>query len=259
MTASPRTLALDIGGTHIKGLVLNGRGRPVGERRKLDTPDRATPRAVVAAIATLARSLPVHDRASVGFPGVIIGGVVRTAPNLHPAWIGVNAARRFAAVLGCPVRVANDADIQGLGVVRGEGVELTITLGTGVGSALFVDGTLVPNLEMGHHPFHDGKSYEDLLSDAELRRIGHARWRHRLRAAVDTLRAAFNPRRIYLGGGNARLLRGKRWPRDVVIVDNIAGLLGGARLWGTAATIRPRGRAPRITARGPRRPPRAGR
>jgi polyphosphate glucokinase len=170
--------------------------------------------------------------------------VIHSAVNLLPAWTGGHLDRLLLRALRKPVRVANDADIQGLGVIRGDGVELLITLGTGVGSALFVDGVMVPGLEMGHHPYQHGKTYEDLLSDRELKRVGKHAWIHRLRGAVETLQHAFNPRWFYLGGGNARLLSARLWPRHVVIVDNLAGLFGGAALWADA-TVRARPRPAR--------------
>lgn len=256
MGAGKRTLAVDIGGTHIKAMVLDVRGRPAGAQRRVPTPRPATPRAVLGALADLAAGMPSCDRASVGFPGVVERGVARTAANLHPSWVGVRLVPRIAAALGVPTRVANDADIQGLGIVAGVGVELVVTLGTGIGSALFLDGRLVPNLELGHHPFERGCTYEQVLSDRALARIGVRRWKSRLMRAVETLRRTFNPHRLYLGGGNARLL-GRALPPGVLVADNVAGLLGGIRLWVpapardagksslTRAVLRRRARSPR--------------
>ena len=227
---SPYTLAVDIGGTGIKVMRLDARGRPASELRRIETPSPATPAAVLGALARAIRDLPPFDRVSVGFPGVVVDGVVRTAANLNPAWIGESVTRRVRRLAHRPTRVANDADIQGLGVVAGRGVELVITLGTGIGSALFLDGQLVPNLELGHHPFERGRTYEELLGDRALKRIGKASWNRRLRRAVETLVNTFSCRRLYLGGGNARLITG-RLPAGVCVVDNVAGLLGGIRLW----------------------------
>ena len=235
---SPHTLAVDIGGTDIKVMRLDARGRPASERLRIETPSPATPAAVLEALAGAIRDLPAFDRVSVGFPGVVLDGVVRTAANLHPAWIGVNVARRVRLLARRPTRVANDADVQGLGVVAGRGVELVITLGTGIGSALFLDGQLVPNLEMGHHPFERGRTYEHMLGDPALKRIGKVEWNRRLRRAVEALEKAFSYRRLYLGGGNARLVTG-RLPANVRVVDNVAGLFGGIRLW--APRARPAG------------------
>jgi polyphosphate glucokinase len=226
----PFTLSVDIGGTGIKAAVLDRRGRPVTERMRIRTPRPARPAAVLRAIGELAAAMPRYDRVAVGFPGVLEDGVVRAAANLDPAWIGVNLVRRLERLTARPTRVANDADVQGMAVIEGRGVELVITLGTGMGSALFVDGRLVPNLELGHHPFRAGRTYEELLGDAARKRIGKAMWNRRLRPAVEMLLKTFSCRRLYLGGGNARRIRG-RLPMRVRVVSNEAGILGGIRLW----------------------------
>jgi polyphosphate glucokinase len=226
----PRTFALDIGGTVIKAAVLDARGRPVAAPVRVSTPRPATPGSLLRVVMELAAAAPRFDRVAVGFPGVVQEGVTRTAVNLHPAWRGVDLARRLQRLTGRPVRTANDADVQGMGVIEGAGVELVITLGTGVGSALFLDGRLIPNLEFGHHPFRNGHTYEQLLGDRALKRIGKRAWNKRLRAAVEILRKTFNCRRLYLGGGNSRLIT-KPLPRGVRTVSNIAGVLGSIRLW----------------------------
>ncbi len=231
----PRTLALDIGGSAIKAAVLDPRGRPLSPPRSLPTPRPATRAAMLAALRRLAGAAGRFERVSAGFPGVVEEGVVRTAANLHRSWIGTDLRRRLRRITGRPTRVANDADVQGLAVVAGRGVELVITLGTGVGSALFLDGRLVPNLELGHHPFRGGRTYEQLLGDRALKRVGKALWKKRLRSAVKTLLETFNCRRLYLGGGNSRLVDG-RLPAGVEVVSNLAGLLGGIRLWDRAAS-----------------------
>jgi polyphosphate glucokinase len=243
----PLTLSIDIGGTHIKAMLLDAVGRPVTGHARLRTPDPSTPAAVMRAIRALARQVTVFDRGSIGFPGVVEKGVVRSAANLHRAWRGVHVERLLRRTLRRPVRVANDADVQGLGVVKGRGTELVITLGTGMGSALFVDGRLVPNLELGHHPFRDGRTYEELLGERPLLRAGRRRWRGRVRAAIETLRHAFNPRAIYVGGGNARLLRAV--PGGVKVVSNVSGILGGIRLWDDAPPAAKRRRPARARAR----------
>jgi polyphosphate glucokinase len=225
----PVTLAVDIGGTGIKAMRLDGRGRPISERVREKTPQPATPARILRVIADLAARLGDFDRVSVGFPGVVDQGTIKSAANLHPSWIGFRLRERLARLLHRPTRVANDADVQGLGIVEGRGAELVITLGTGVGSALFIDGRHV-HLELGHHPFHRGKTYEDLLGDRKLKRIGVERWNHRVRRAVDMLLQTFIVRRLYLGGGNARLVEG-RLPPQVRVASNLAGLLGGIRLW----------------------------
>jgi len=228
--SGPRTLTIDIGGSGIKAIVLNHKGTPVTKRRRHPTPRTPRPRAVVDAICGL---IPAHvkfDRVSVGFPGVVTRGAVYTAVNLHPDWVGFDLARTLQRKLRKPVRVANDADIQGYGAIEGVGVELVLTLGTGLGSALFVDGYLVPNLELAHHPFRKAETYEEQVGRAALDVIGRRRWNRRVLLMLDLLGRIINYRKAYLGGGNARKLEGPL-PRNVRIVSNEAGLLGGIALW----------------------------
>jgi polyphosphate glucokinase len=233
--AGPRTLALDIGGTWLKAVVLDARGEALVTPLHAPTPKPATPAAVCRVLTGLARAMPRFQRVAIGFPGVVHDGVIYTAVNLHPAWRGVDLAQRMKRLTGRPVRVCNDADVQGMGVIAGKGLELVITLGTGVGSALFIDGTLVPNLEYGHHPFRRGRTYEELLGDRALKRVGKRIWNRRLRSATETLQLVFNPRVLYLGGGNSRLVA-RPLPRGVRVVGNIAGLLGAIRLWSPRPT-----------------------
>jgi polyphosphate glucokinase len=224
-------LSIDIGGTGIKMLVLDGRGAPVNERQRRLTPKPTTTRAVLGVIGEMIQEQPAFDRVSVGFPGVVRHGVAITAPNLGTRrWAGFNLEEALKELTGKPTRVINDADLQGYGVIEGTGVELAITLGTGVGSALFVDGHLVPNLELAHHPFHKDETYENRLSDSELKRIGKARWSRRVLAAVERLDALFNYDRLHLGGGNVTSLRGKLSER-VRVFTNVEGLRGGIALW----------------------------
>lgn len=229
-SGAPRTLCIDIGGTGIKTLVVGPDAKPLTARRKVDTPRPATPRALVKAILDLAKQQGSFDRVSVGFPGVVRRGVVETAFNLHESWIGVDIDRLLTRELGRPVRAANDADVQGLGAVRGKGVELVVTLGTGFGSSLFMDGRLVPNLQLAHHAGWNAKTYEDELGNAARKKAGKKRWNKRLRKAIATLDALFNYDRLYIGGGNAARIR-IDLPEKVRIVSNVEGLLGGVALW----------------------------
>jgi polyphosphate glucokinase len=224
-----RTLAVDIGGTGIKTMVLNEAGKPLTERTRAETPHPATPKAVIGVIAGLAREQGEFDRASVGFPGVVHRGVVRTAPNLDPKWIGVDLAKALFRAFGKPTRVCNDADIQGYGAIKGRGVELVITLGTGVGSSLFVDGNLI-HLELAHHPAWKGRTYEEELGLQALKKVGKKKWNRRLDRAIGSLAHLFLYDTLYLGGGNASRIT-IDLPRNVRIVPNVAGLLGGIALW----------------------------
>jgi polyphosphate glucokinase len=226
---APRTLAIDIGGTGIKAQVLDEGGRPLTERARIPTPKGATPRQVIAIIRRLAATAGKFDRVSVGFPGVTKKGVIYTAPNLGKGWNDFALEQKLRQALGRPVRVANDADVQGLGSVTGRGVELVITLGTGVGSVIFVDGHRI-HLELGHHPFHKGKTYEEELSHRMLLKKGKKWWNKRLREAIEDLKIAFNYDRLYLGGGNTKFIRFEP-PEGVKIVSNEEGLLGGIKLW----------------------------
>lgn len=224
-----RTLAIDIGGTGLKMRVLDAAGTPVTKRTRTLTPSPATPAAVLDLLQADSAAHAPYDRIAAGFPGVVVDGVTLSAPNLDPSWAGFPLADALQERLGAPVRVANDADVQGFGAIEGRGVELVVTLGTGVGGALFVDGRLVPNLELGHAPFEHGKSFEQVLGKAALEASDPDTWHAALDRALAVWLALFNPRRLYLGGGNAKKVR--EVPDRVVVVDNAAGLLGGIALW----------------------------
>jgi polyphosphate glucokinase len=225
-----RTLAVDIGGTGIKAIVLDEAGKPLTERGRVATPKPSTPAAVMKAIAELTKEQGEFERVSVGFPGVVRKGVTETAPNLGPSWEGFNLVKALSKKLGKPVRVANDADVQGFGAIAGRGVELVITLGTGFGSALFLDGKLVPNLEIAHHPFRRDRTYEENLGIAALRKAGKKKWNRRLEKAIQALEHMINYDRLYIGGGNAKKIA-IDLPANVKVVENVAGLLGGIALW----------------------------
>ena len=222
-----RTLAVDIGGTGVKAVVLNEAGDPISKRVRARTPSPALPESVLRIVTRLAGRLGEYDRVSIGFPGVIDRGVVKLAPNLSKDWIDVNAAALFEARLGKRVRLANDADVQGFGVVAGKGVELVITLGTGVGSALFLDGKLVPNVEVGRRR----------LGDAGRRKIGQTRWHRRFVKFVRRLDEMFHFDRLYIGGGNAGHVDITKLPPNTRIVSNVNGLIGGVALWRDDAPV----------------------
>jgi polyphosphate glucokinase len=231
-----RTLAIDVGGTGIKALTLDHEGKPLTERVRIPTPKPAKPKAVIRAICKLAETQPGFERVSASFPGVIKGGVVYTAPNLGKGWSKFDLRKALQEKFRRPVRVANDAVVQGSGAVSGRGVELVITLGTGFGSALFDDGRHIP-LELGHHPFRKGKTYEEELGAQALAKKGKKKWNAHLREAIECLRRTFNYDRLYIGGGNARCISFKL-PDNVKVVGNIDGLLGGIALWNQPETER---------------------
>lgn len=228
---NPWTLAVDIGGSGIKVIVLDKVGKPQTERVRISTPKPPKPEPIVVAIAELAAGQGDFERISVGCPGVVRNGVIKiVTPNLDAAWIGFDLATILQERMGKPVRVANDADVQGWGAISKQGVELVITLGTGFGSALFVDGKLVPNLELAHHPVHQGKTYEDQLGQAALDKVGKKRWNHRLGKAITMLQRLFNYDYLYIGGGNAPKII-IDLPPNAKVVPNVMGLLGGIALW----------------------------
>jgi polyphosphate glucokinase len=224
-----QTLAVDIGGSGIKVMVLDEEGNPVTERDRVETPQPAKPEAVIAAIVGLAKGKE-YDRVSVGFPGVVKAGVTKTAANVDAEWIGFDLENALSQQLEKPVRVINDADMQGLGSIAGKGVELVLTLGTGLGGALFLDGKLVPNLEPGHHEFRKGNTYEQQLGNAALEEAGKKKWNDRVEKAIASLEHLFNYDTLYLGGGNAKFIN-FTLPQNVKVVPNISGLLGGIALW----------------------------
>lgn len=224
-----RTLAIDIGGSGIKVMVLDIDGNPLSDRQRLKTPHPAKPEDVIETIITLAKPQE-FDRVSVGFPGVVQNGLIKTAVNLHSDWLHYDLATSLTQILSKPVKVANDADIQGFGAISGKGVELVLTVGTGFGSALFIEGKLVPNLEMGHHPFRKGETYEEQLGRAALEKDGKKKWNDRLEKAIANLDRLFNYDNLYIGGGETKNIKFDL-PRNAKIVSNQNGLLGGIKLW----------------------------
>lgn len=227
--SNSRTLAVDIGGSKIKVMVLDTAGNPISDRQRLKTPQPAKPKDVIDTILTLAKQQE-FDRVSVGFPGVVQNGIIKTAVNLHDDWLQYDLASSLTQLLSKPVKVANDADIQGFGAISGTGLELVITLGTGFGSALFIGGRLVPNLEMGHHPFRKKETYEEQLGRAALDKEGQKKWNARLEKAIATLDRLFNYDILYIGGGETKNINFDL-PANAKIIPNVTGLLGGIKLW----------------------------
>ena len=241
----PITLAVDVGGTGIKASVLDATGKMVADRVRVDTTYPLSPETFVSDIVELAKPLPSYDRVSVGFPGVVREGRVVTAPHfvtthgpgskvskeLLRAWSGFAAVDELSKRLGHPVRILNDADLQGLDVAQGKGLELVVTFGTGVGTALFMNGVLAPHLELAHHPFRNGGTYNDQLGDAALKHVGVKRWRKRAKLGLETLDELVNFDHCFVGGGNSRHLSGRLDEARYTVIDNIAGILGGIKLW----------------------------
>jgi polyphosphate glucokinase len=203
---------------------------------------------LVAELAKLVQPLPPADRASCGFPGMVRRGRVLSAPHfvtkkgpgsavdpaLLTAWSGFDLATALTQALDVPTKVANDADVQGAAVVKGNGLELVITLGTGFGTAVFMDGNMLPHLELAHQPFRKDETYNEQLGEFARKKVGDKHWNQRVREAITCLDALFFFDHLYIGGGNAR-----RVDRDdlgdvlerTTVVDNTAGILGGIKLW----------------------------
>ena len=226
-----RILGIDVGGSHIKLAVVDHGGAPVDQPARMDTPVGNPPEAIVDAIAELARPLPAYDRISVGFPGVVRDGVVLTAPNLgNEGWHRFDLAGALTRRLGKPARVLNDADMQGLAVIRGRGLEMIITLGTGFGTGLYLDGHLLPHLEIAHTRFRKGETYDERLGNAARKKVGDKKWTRRVEKAIEDMRRLVHFDHLHLGGGNAKRLALEPSP-DISIVDNEAGIEGGAHAW----------------------------
>ncbi len=232
-----RTLAIDIGGTGIKLALLDGDGNMIGERvRVLTPPQPVAPELLIETIVTAAAGLGGFDRASVGFPGAVRDGRVLTAPHLGTeVWAGFDLQKALAERWAKPVRVMNDADVHGFGAIAGKGVEMVVTLGTGVGTSIFQNGRIMPHLELAHHPVRKNKDYDEYIGKAALEKVGKKRWNRRVARILGILRNVVNFDHLYLGGGNAKLIQFEL-PADVTIVPNSEGLTGGIGLWrdGTA-------------------------
>ena len=225
-----KTLCVDIGGSGVKAMVLDSSGKPLCDRLRAPTPAQPTPAAILAVVRDFAGQVGDFQRVSVGFPGVVRHGTVYTAANLDSKWVGFPLADKLSAVLGKPVRAANDAVVQGLGGISGKGVELVITLGTGMGSALYLEGVPIPSLELAHHPFRDNHTYEDCLGRRALDKYGPKRWNKRLAKAIELLHNLFFYDHLYIGGGNTNKIKLKL-PSNVTTISNQDGILGGIKLW----------------------------
>ena len=240
----PRTLAIDIGGSGLKAVVLAPDGRMMSDRDRRATPYPCTPPVLLDELSALAATQPAYDRVSVGFPGAIRKGRVREVPafsrrgpglppdpELVALWTGYELETALADRFGKPTRVANDADVQGSAVISGQGMELVITLGTGVGCAVFFDGVLLPHMELSHGRFGDGQSIEVACGDNQRQKVGKEAWRARVMDALEALEAMVLPDHVYIGGGNAKKLDQATIGPNRTIVPNISGLLGGIALW----------------------------
>jgi len=244
MTDGLRTLTIDCGGSGLKATVLDADACMLTERVRVPTPYPCPPGRLVETLVALVAPLPAYDRVSVGFPGMVRRGTVLATPHyvtvagpftpprpdLVAAWAGFDMATAVGDGLGKPARVVNDAELAGMGVIEGAGFEVVLTLGTGLGCALFDDGRPLPKIELSQAPFRKGQTYDEQLGNHERKRIGNARWMSRVSKALDVLWPVLWWDRLYIGGGNADYLTGDLG-HGATIVSNAVGLLGGVRLW----------------------------
>lgn len=226
-----KILSIDIGGTHIKATILDNEGKFLKEYEMENTPHPSSPEKVMAVIQNLAKHFPEYDKIAAGFPGVIKEGVVKTAPKLgNSLWKDYDLCKQLESVLGKPTLLINDADLQGLSLATGKGIEMVITLGTGFGSAILRDGILMPHLELSVHPITKSKSYNDYVGKDALKKIGKKKWNKRMEKVIDILKTVFNYDHLYISGGNARLLT-FNLDQNISLDDNKEGIKGGAILW----------------------------
>ncbi|HXW43706.1 MAG TPA: ROK family protein [Streptosporangiaceae bacterium] len=236
-------LGIDIGGTGVKAAPVDTvTGQLLADRQKLDTPHPATPDAVIGVAAELVKSFGWTGKAGITFPGVVIGGTIRTAANLDPSWIGLDGAQAFGQATGLDVIVLNDADAAGIaemrfGAGKGQvGTVLMLTLGTGIGSALFIDGILVPNTEFGHIEIR-GKDAEKRASEhaREIGDLSWGKWAGRVDEYLAHMEALLSPRMMIIGGGISKksdkfmpLLTGLQATVVPAAMLNDAGIVGAA-------------------------------
>lgn len=220
-----RVLVVDVGGTNIK-ILATGQAGP----RKFPSGPKMTPTWMVSGVKKLAADWK-YDVVSIGCPGVILKGCMASEPhNLGPGWVGFD----FEAAFGCPVKLINDAAMQALGSYKGGGL-LFLGLGTGLGTAMVVEGVVIP-MEIAHLPYKGG-TYEDYLGLRGLDRLGKKKWEKHVAYGVECLIAALHPDDVVLGGGNARRL--KELPPGCRMGDNANAFLGGVRLWEKASGRKP--------------------
>lgn len=235
-------LGIDIGGTGMKAAPVDvAAGRLLADRVKLPTPRPAAPATMAPIIRQLVDQFEWNGRVGITFPGVVAAGTIRTAANLDPGWIGTDALAFFGEAAGQPVTVLNDADAAGLAEMRfgaghGQpGTVLLLTLGTGIGSALFYNGVLIPNSEFGHIEIH-GKDAEDRASERarEQEDLSWGKWAGRVDTYLDKMEALLSPDLIIIGGGISKK-SGKFLPRLTLrarvvpaALQNDAGIIGAA-------------------------------
>lgn len=230
-TPIKRILAIDIGGTGLKAAVIGPDGKFQEDPVRVKTPHHSTPKKMVPLLVKMVKHFRHYDRVSIGFPGYVRGGKIFTAPHLGTkAWAGFKLEAAMQHALKKPTKLLNDADVQGLAAIKGKGLELVCTLGTGLGTALFQDGMLLPHMDLSHMAVHHKHDFDVYIGDAALKSRGTKHWNKRLKKTIAMLHNVFFFDHLYLGGGNARKID-FRLPRNVSIVSNDAGMEGGAFIW----------------------------
>jgi polyphosphate glucokinase len=232
LSAKPRRiLCVDVGGSGLKAAVISPRGTYLAKRVRIKTPKRRKPRDIVKALKALVAPLGAFDHVTIGFPGMVKGDRVVSAPHFGTKdWKGFNLAGAMRRAWQRPVKLLNDADVQGLAVIGGEGLELVCTLGTGFGTAWFRDGELMPHMDLAHLTVQKKYDLDVYVGDQTRREIGHSGWNRRVMKLIGVLETVFNYDHLYLGGGNSKWVKFKL-PRNVTIVSNDAGMEGGAFAW----------------------------
>lgn len=238
------TLCIDVGGSGLKAAVVGPDGAMRTDRVKIATPYPCPPEQLVESLVELVGPLPHAERVSVGFPGLVRSGKIWHVPalsrstyggpedeQLRAAWHGFALESELTHALGRPTKVANDADVQGCAVVEGQGFEFVMTLGTGVGTAVFNDGLLLPHMELSHASFRKGETFDIQLGNFARKQVGNDRWIKRVLRALDSFSAFLYYDRVHIGGGNAKYLVDVKLPANARLVPNTAGLIGGVRLW----------------------------
>ena len=219
-----RILAIDIGGSHVKMRVFGRR-----ELRQFESGPDLTPRQMVAQVQALVGNW-IYDAVSIGYPGVVLHGKVVAEPhNLGPGWVGFDFHKAF----GRPTRLLNDAAMQAVGSYEG-GRMLFLGLGTGLGSAMIVDGVVAP-MELAHLPYKKRRTYEAYVGARGLKRLGLKKWSRTVNEVVTQLSTLLEADYVVIGGGNARKL--KRLPKNARLGSNDFAFLGGFRVWHHAAAL----------------------
>ncbi|WP_406708953.1 ROK family protein [Trueperella pyogenes] len=248
-TPNPITLAVDCGGGGIKSCILDASGSQCSDVVRTQVPYPFSPEDLLKVIEHQLTEMgsPHIDRTTLGMPGMIRHGVVvytphyirragphtRVLPNLEHVWTGQDMQGALEARFGVPALVLNDAEVAAADIATGKGLELVLTLGTGLGSAFLDNGLLAPHLEISHATVRWGLTYDDILGEHERVRLGDAAWSRRVLKAIETLWPVFRWDTLYIGGGNASRVTDSvraRMP-EVTWVANMAGMAGGVRAW----------------------------